>query len=423
MGGTCTAAVADLRATGLHYVVANAGDKRPLKAGWLRRPASTEEVAAARSEPYLLLGHVPYRAGLLVVDIDTDRDWPVWWWREEVEQSLGPPLCEVRTRSGGLHLYYRSDRPVSNRSWEGGDIRCAAGYAVLWDEDAVLAVLEDLSEADPVDVSEWPIKQVAVPGPTSHKPRSDQTARASSALRALPCAKLSYDDWIAVGMALHWGDYYGCVDDGLALWRRWSATDPARYKVGECAAKWRGFDPDGGRTLGTLFWLAEQYGWKGWRRPRFSKPKADEWDHPHLNRRQVETHSIMSAIAKPGKGGKRTFWGLQQTLADHHGCCRKTITRDIAHMQQCGYLRNVGQETIRQAGGGFVLPVYRPTDPDRERWLQHARDKAQPAERLGPVVHMAGGVWDILLPIPGVGSERPVLRRRVDPITKPEEPP
>ena len=420
MGGICTAVVADLRATGLHYVVAYSDDKRPLEDDWLCFPASTEDVAAGRSEPYLLLGHVPYKSGLLVVDIDTDRDRPVWWWREAVEQKLGPPLCEVRTRSGGLHLYYRCDRRVGNRSWEGGDIRCAAGYAVLWDEDAVLAVVEDLSEADPVDVSEWPINQVSDPGPTSHKPRPDQTARVCSALRVLLCAKLSYDDWIAVGMALHWAVHYGCLNNGLELWRRWSATDPARYKIGECAAKWRGFDPDGGRTLGTLFWLAELHGWKGWRRP---KPKTVEWDHPHLNRRQVETHSIMSAIAKPGKGGKRTVYALQQTLADHHCCSRKTITRDIAHMQHRGYLRVVGEKTIREPDGGFVLPVYRPTDPDRERWLQHARDKAQPAERLGPVVHMAGGVWDILPPIPGVGSERPVLRRRVDPKIRSEEPP
>ena len=391
MDGTCTAAVADLQAAGLHYVVANARDKKPLKAGWLRRPASAGEVAAARSEPYLLLGHVPYRAGLLVVDIDTDRHRPVSLWCEAVEQSLGPPLCTVWTRSGGLHLYYRCDRPVGNRSWEGGDIRCAAGYAVLWDEDAVLAVLEGLSEAEPVDLSRWPINQIADPVRKPHRPRADQTARVCSALRALPCAALHYDDWLAVGMALHCGEHYGCVDDGLELWRSWSETDPARYKVGECAAKWRGFDPDGGRTLGTLFWLAKQHGWKGWRGLRLSKPKVDHWDHPHLNRRQFETHSIMSAIAKPGKGGRLTVSVLQQTLADHHKRCRKTITRDIDHMEQCGYLLRVGWKTIREPDGGFVVPVYRPTDPDREQWLQHARDKARPAEGQGPIAHMAGG--------------------------------
>ena len=423
MGGACTAAVADLQAAGLHYVVANASDKEPLKAGWLERAASAEEAAAARSEPYLLLGHVPHRAGLLVVDIDTDRGRPVWWWREAVEESLGPPLCAVRTGSGGLHLYYRCDRPVGNRKWEGGEIRCAAGHAVLWDEDAVLGALEDLSEAEPVDVSRWPIHQIAEPGRRPHKPRPGQTARVRSALRSLPCAELDYDDWLYVGMALQWGEHYGCVDDGLALWRGWSETDPARYKFGECAAKWRGFDPDGGRTLGTLFWLAKRHGWKGWRGPRLSKPKVDGWDHPHLNKRQFETHSILSAIAKPGKGGRLTVCVLQQTLADHHRRCRKTITRDIAQMERCGYLRRVGRKTIREQNGGFVVPVYRPTDPDRERWLRHARDKGRRAERQGPVAYMAGGVWDILPPIPGVGSGRSVLRRWVDSTTEPEEPP
>ena len=76
----------------------------------------------------------------------------------------------MRTRSGGLHLYYRCDRPVGNRSWAGGDIRCAKGYAALWDEDAVLAALEGLSEAEPVDVSRWPINQVARPGPAPVQP-------------------------------------------------------------------------------------------------------------------------------------------------------------------------------------------------------------------------------------------------------------
>lgn len=423
MGGAYTAAVADLQAGGLHYVVANARDKKPLKTGWLRCPASSEEVERARSEPYLLLGHVPYRAGLLVVDVDTDRGKPVWWWCEEVEASLGPPLCEVPTHSGGLHLYYRCDRPVGNSSWAGGEIRCAKGYVVLWDEDAVLAALEGLSEAEPVDVSRWPINQVARPGPAAQKPRPDQTVRARAALGLLPCAELKYDDWLHVGMGLHHGEHYGCVDDGLELWREWSATDPARYKTGECAAKWRGFDPDGGRTLGTLFWLAKQYGWTARRGPGPSKPKADEWDHRDLNRRQYETHIMLLSLAKEGKAGRLSVCVLQTALAKYHGCNRKTIVRDFAHMKRCGYVRIVGRKTFREANGGFVAPVYRPIDPDRERWLDHAQEKAQPAERQGPVAYMAGGVWDILPPIPGVGSGLPVLRRRDDPAARPEEPP
>ena len=82
---------------------------------------------------------------------------PCWYWREAVRDHLGAPLCEVRTGSGGLHLYYRCDQPVGNRNWEGGEIRCEKGYAVLWDEDAVLAALEQIDLVEPVDVSQWPI--------------------------------------------------------------------------------------------------------------------------------------------------------------------------------------------------------------------------------------------------------------------------
>ena len=111
----------------LHYVVAEfaSSDKAPIASGWLDAPASAADVAAARSEPYLVLGHIPFAAGLLVVDIDTDKGQPVDVLAEAVRDSLGAPLCEVRTRSGGLHLYYRCDRPVGNRKWEGGDIRVA----------------------------------------------------------------------------------------------------------------------------------------------------------------------------------------------------------------------------------------------------------------------------------------------------------
>ena len=251
---------------GLHYVVVAAADKRPLAKGWLRCAASAEEVEAARADPEQLIGHVPYATGLLVVDIDTGKKRPVRYWREAVRDHLGAPLFEVRTRSGGLHLYYRCDQPVGNRNWEGGEIRCAKGYAVLWDEEAVLAALEQIDQVEPVDVSQWPIRYRTGKRRRAAKGRRGQTARVRAALRCIPCSEVSYDEWVMAGMALHWGEAYGCIGDGLELWRDWSATDPDRYKVGECAAKWRGFDAEGGLTLGSLFWLAKRYGWKGCRR-------------------------------------------------------------------------------------------------------------------------------------------------------------
>ena len=405
----------------LHYVVADARDKRPLAADYLIAPATAADVAAARSEPWLTLGHVPGRAGLLVVDIDRD---PAAY-REEVIDSLGPPLCEVRTRRG-LHLYYRCHDAIGNRTWAGGEIRCTAGYALLWDEAAVLAALENIADAEPVDATAWPLAGSAGAGNADRTARPGQTRHVLAALKALPCAELSYDDWLYVGFGLHWGEAHNAVEDGLRIWMEWSATDPRRFRFGECAYKWRGFDAEKmprRRTLATLFWLAKQHGWQRRRDgQRQQRPAAAAHAHPHLNARQLETHSILAAIAK-GRPGRRTVSVLHQVLADHHKVSRKTVVRDFAHMKACGYLRIVGRKVVREADGGFALPVYRPIDPDRERWLQLAQANARPPDRDGPVVRMAGEVWDILLPIPGVSAYPRLVRRAGDSGEPPRAPP
>lgn len=113
-----------------------------------------------------------------MVDIDTGKDKPVGYWYEAVYESLGAPLCEVRTGRGGIHLYYRTDQPVGNVSWEGGEIRCAAGYVVLRDEDGVLAALEGVQDVGPVDVTAWPISKQQM---GSKRPRKRQRASIPSA--------------------------------------------------------------------------------------------------------------------------------------------------------------------------------------------------------------------------------------------------
>ncbi len=65
-----------------------------------------------------------------------------------------------------------------------------------------------------------------------------------------------YDQWLAVGMALH------SVDDSLLdEWDRWSARS-AKYQAGDCERKWRSFSPGGGVKLGTLAHMAKLDGWR-----------------------------------------------------------------------------------------------------------------------------------------------------------------
>ena len=66
-------------------------------------------------------------------------------------------------------------------------------------------------------------------------------------------ANLTYDDWLAVGMALK-NIGMDCSD-----WENWSRSDE-RFKEGECLYKWNGFDRDG-YDIGTLYHFAAPNGY------------------------------------------------------------------------------------------------------------------------------------------------------------------
>ncbi|MBQ5545510.1 MAG: AAA family ATPase, partial [Clostridia bacterium] len=72
-------------------------------------------------------------------------------------------------------------------------------------------------------------------------------------------AGLHYQEWLNVGMALH---YEGISSD---VWENWSKRDGRRYHSGECRRKWEGFHPDGNPspvTGATIVQLAKEGGWQ-----------------------------------------------------------------------------------------------------------------------------------------------------------------
>ena len=92
------------------------------------------------------------------------------------------------------------------------------------------------------------------------------------AVAQIPNDDLPYDDWIKVGLAL----YAALGADGRDLWESWSAradkNDP-EYT----AEKWVSFAGVRSVTVGTLFWLARQNGWRAEqpRRVRAERPSRD----------------------------------------------------------------------------------------------------------------------------------------------------
>lgn len=88
-------------------------------------------------------------------------------------------------------------------------------------------------------------------------------AEVESALSAVS-SDCSRDQWIEVGMALHWASVQSQSDKGLDLWNQWSAQAPAKYPgEREVGIQWRSFRIDKGQrvTLGSLYHLARENGW------------------------------------------------------------------------------------------------------------------------------------------------------------------
>jgi hypothetical protein len=112
-------------------------------------------------------------------------------------------------------------------------------------------------------------------GHAAPMPRSDEAERCRDALRAVPSD--DYGAWIDVGMALQ----DGLGDAGFGLWREWSMSS-AKFDDGACRQHWRSFKPGGGKTLATVFGLAQEHGWREERRTatRNVKPAADRQAAP-----------------------------------------------------------------------------------------------------------------------------------------------
>lgn len=94
---------------------------------------------------------------------------------------------------------------------------------------------------------------------TEYSPRPmDDMDKAQQALSYISIAKGDYQLWIDMGMALQHG--FGAA--GYPMWVQWSSTQPEFKGEEDCKAHWKSFKPNGATSLGTLFHLAKQNGYK-----------------------------------------------------------------------------------------------------------------------------------------------------------------
>jgi hypothetical protein len=242
-------------------------DPAQIRAWWTETPDANIGITAGAS-------------GLLLVDVDNKdgRDGFTSWEVLRVQHGLDDRTPHVWTPNDGKHLYFRAPAGVQLRNTDnelgpGIETKANGKYLVAppsrlkdgrlyrWDESlnldtvpvaAVPAALCELLQARAPE-RRTPMQQINATG---------ELATVEDALRYIgPWDRKDYDWWLSILMAIH-SKFPG--SDGLRVAEAW-----ADGKEGEVEGKWKGFDTDGGITLGTLYAEAERRGWPApWHAPR-----------------------------------------------------------------------------------------------------------------------------------------------------------
>ncbi len=249
-------------------------------------------------------------------------------------QSVLPPSVHPET---GQYHWVKSPQEV------------AIAQAPMW---VIEAMLQDTTEAETPLFNQH-----------SHQLVSERWTDIDWALSYLsalsPYRADDYDEWLAVGMALH------SVDDSLLIeWENWSRQSP-KYKPGCCDKKWKSFKRSG-VAIGTLAHMAKQDGWRS----------------PFSKNYQPIHHTQPSTVRK-----------LKLPLKDAAFQARETLLADLDELST-----NIKLEEIREACAmssydwerKIVKPLKRDLEGDRFKFeLLGLLQIDDPVERIRQQALMA----------------------------------
>lgn len=196
--------------------------------------------------------------------------------REEIKRRNNLLLDVVRSRSNGNKIDGVGDLPRILRTPGTFNYKCGR-------ENAPLCHIVEINDIrfTPAQLDEK-LNTFAPTISAELSKKSDKSARtvddkdldifrARRMLEFISPSTLTYDDWIAVGIALK---NIGC---NCSDWEQWSTQDE-RFKEGECQAKWDGFKGEG-YDFGTLYCFAQPNGYD-------AKDTLRQWYelHPESNK-------------------------------------------------------------------------------------------------------------------------------------------
>jgi predicted P-loop ATPase len=282
--------------------VAVDGEKRPYQTKWQERPLTKAKLAAelkaGRARAIGVCCGVP-SGGLLFLDHDGKsastilREWgcpmsslprswtvtsgrdgrfqviyqvPKHYWDAIVTRKYKTGLTDAEGKPEQVELRWTGCQSVV-----AGDHPLTPGYH--W---VTKYTPDDLPIAEaPSELLERMLKPVATAVVLAEvRTGDDDATRARSYLDALSAGRADdYDDWLAVGMALHSVGDDALLDD----WEQWSAQS-GKHKPSDCQRKWKSFKKSG-ITLGTLGDMAKKDGWRGASR-QLASAAPDAEDEP-----------------------------------------------------------------------------------------------------------------------------------------------
>lgn len=244
--------------------------KHPRASSWQHTPIWDEEqLFNAEEAGFYDTGYGVLCRGLLVVDVDARNGGVESYARllEAIPTVSGAGLA-VSTGSGGgsQHLYFRAPAGVSFvthlADYPGIDFK-TSGY-VVGPGSAHASGGVYTASGQPDDIGDAPVELIELlRRPERHRSEYDGHAfdvsqgDIAEMLSFIANDALPYEEWIAVGMALH----HATQGTGYGLWEAWSATC-SKHDAKLMDRKWYSFGKSVNPvTIGTIVHRATQGGW------------------------------------------------------------------------------------------------------------------------------------------------------------------
>lgn len=250
-----------------------AGKKGPVTARWNTREMCVQDPEVAEFiDGNVGLAHA--YSGTCAIDVDDLAKSTAWLSERHIElQELldAPGAVRIESRPGRAKLLYRLAKPLpSLRLPCGLELRCAASSGLTVQDVLPPSIHPDTgkpytwrfgpgghwSQLPPIPPQLLSLWQSLVTSTAPAKPRVTKAAGVQAPrLRALLADRdpdAGYDEWIAVGMALH--HETGGSNTGLMLWNEWSAAGKKYAGLGDLEQHWRSFrlDHENPKTLASL---------------------------------------------------------------------------------------------------------------------------------------------------------------------------